>query len=327
MDSQDRDLERLVLGATPDYTRSEITLASGLPDDVVRALWRALGFPDAEGHRAFTDQDLAALGIVRDLIDQGLLDAETAVVIARSLGQTTARLADWQVEALGRRMVAQFDLQGRVLESDPEAMALIRSETEAYLPTLEALLVYAWRRHVAAVLDRRLTRTDVIGVDEPSIATVGFADMVGFTRLSRQMEDADLASLVERFEAVSADVVAACGAQLVKTVGDEVLFVSASAEQAAETALRLHEAHAVDPDVPEMRIGIATGPVVRRMGDVFGATVNLASRITALARPGTTLVDAASARDMAESYALRQMAPRRIRGIGVVRTFGLERPQ
>lgn len=317
------DIERLVLGATPSYTREQITDAAGLPDDVIRQLWRALGFPDVVHQKAFTEQDLAALTIVRDLMDRDLLDADAAVQLARSLGQTTARLAEWQVEALGRRLVEQFHLQGRVLESDPEAMGLIREETEAFLPALEALLVYAWHRQVAAVLDRRLTRTDAVGSTEAAIATVGFADLVGFTRLSRQMEDVDLAALVERFEAVSADVVAACGAQLVKTVGDEVLFTARDAVTAATAAMRLHEAHRDDPDVPRMRIGLATGPVVHRMGDVFGATVNLASRITAFASPGDTLVDAATARDLAEADAcgLRQMPPRRVRGIGVVRTF------
>jgi adenylate cyclase len=141
------------------------------------------------------------------------------------------------------------------------------------------------------------------------------------------LEDADLAALVERFEAVSADVVAATGATLVKTVGDEILFVADDAVTAAETALGLHGAHARDPDVPEMRIGLASGPVLRRMGDVFGSTVNLASRLTALARPDSTLVDAATAAQLSvePGMGLRQLAPRRVRGLGVIRVFELGR--
>ena len=105
--------------------------------------------------------------------------------------------------------------------------------------------------------------------------------------------------------------------------GDARLKVDAVT--AAETALGLHDAHARDPDVPEMRIGLASGPVLRRMGDVFGSTVNLASRLTALARPDTTLVDAATAAALSEipGIALRQLAPRRVRGLGVIRVFEL----
>ena len=132
---------------------------------------------------------------------------------------------------------------------------------------------------------------------------------------------------MERFESVSADVIAATGATLVKTVGDEILFSADDAGVAAETAIRLHDAHARDPDVPEMRIGLASGPLLRRMGDVFGSTVNLASRLTALARPDATLVDAATASRLSElpGWALRQLAPRRVRGLGVIRVFELSR--
>lgn len=319
-------LEKVVLGGSRVYTRADLIRLSGVPDDLARTLWRALGFPDTGGATAFTQADLEALRTVHDLIKRGLLDAETAVVLARSLGQSTARLADWQAEAVGRLLVEQEHLQGRDVAEDPEVIQRIAARTADLVEPMERLLDYAWRRQLAAVLDRRLARTEIIG--EPSAdGTVGFADLVGFTRLSRQLEDADLAALVERFEGVSADVVASTGATLVKTVGDEILFVADDAETAAHTALGLHDAHARDPDVPEMRVGLASGPVLRRMGDVFGSTVNLASRLTALARPDSTLVDAATAAQLSvlPGMGLRQLAPRRVRGLGVIRVFELGR--
>lgn len=319
-------LEAIVLGSEPRYTREDLVRLSGVDDSLVRSLWRALGFADAGGAAAFTEADLAALTVVRDLLDRGLLDEETAVVLARSLGQSTARLADWQAEAVGRLLVEQENLEGRDLTGDPEVVERILGRTQALIDPLQDLLDYAWRRQLAAVLDRRMARTEVIG--EPSAeGTVGFADLVGFTRLSRQLEDSDLAALVERFEAVSADVIASTGAGLVKTVGDEILFVADDAVTAAETALRLHGAHESDPDVPQMRIGLASGPLLRRMGDVFGSTVNLASRLTALARPDSTVIDAATAAALADlpDVRLRQLAPRRVRGLGVIRVFELLR--
>jgi adenylate cyclase len=319
-------LEEVVLGGRPAYTRADLIRLSGVPDDLARSLWRALGFPDTGGAAAFTDADLEALRTVHELIRRGLLDEETAIVLARSLGQSTARLADWQAEAVGRLLVEQEQLEGSDVTEDPRVLQRIVARTADLVDPMERLLDYAWRRQLAAVLERRLARTEVIG--EPSAdGTVGFADLVGFTRLSRQLEDADLAALVERFEAVSADVVAATGATLVKTVGDEILFLAEDASTAAQTALRLHDAHRRDPDVPEMRIGLASGPVLRRMGDVFGSTVNLASRLTALARPDSTLVDAATAAQLSDDpgLGLRQLAPRRVRGLGVIRVFELGR--
>ena len=321
-----RDLDDIFLGSAAKYTSEQIICASGVPEELARAMWRALGFPDSGGEAAFTDADLEALRTVHALMADGLLDEETAVVIARSLGQTTSRLAEWQTDALGRFYVHREGLVGRDLASEPEVLARVLARTEALVGPLQQLLAYAWRRQLTAVMDRTLAQGEAAA--EPAGAgTVGFADLVGFTHLSRHLENADLAALVERFESVSADVVTAAGAMLVKTVGDEVFFVAPDASTGAEAAMRLHEAHAADPDVPQMRIGLATGPLLRRMGDVFGSTVNLASRLTALAHPDTTVVDAATAAALADQpgIRLRQMAPRRLRGIGVMRMFQLER--
>jgi adenylate cyclase len=318
-------VDRLVLGGPAIYTREDLFEKSGIPEGLSRSMWRALGFPDTGGARVFTESDLEALHVVRDLIDAGLVDDEVALTLARGLGQTTARLADWQVEALGRRLVDRGDLSPgeRSVISDEEAQRLILAQTAALLPALQTLLTHVWRRQVASVMERRLARADEAGAAD--IMTVVFADLVGFTRLARQLEDADLAVVVEGFEAMSADVVAASGATLIKTVGDEILFVADDPPTAALAVKELHIRAAASPDVPELRIGMATGPVLRRMGDVFGSTVNLASRLTALARPGTTLIDAATARELSDDplVQLRQTAPRRVRGVGVIRSFEL----
>ena len=323
-------VDRLILGGRPRYTSEDLLARAEVPADVARAMWRAMGFPDAHGARIFTDSDLEALDTVAGLLDRGVLDDSVAVTVARALGQTTARLADWQVEALGRALVDRGELSPDDLAaespdglSDREAVRIVLARAEALLPAMQELLVHVWRRHVAAVMERRLAQAE-----DSAVASVVFADLVGFTRLARQLEDADLARVIDGFEAVTSDVVAGIGGQLIKTVGDEVLFTTDDSLTAARAAFALHADAARHPDLPELRIGIATGPVLRRMGDVFGATVNLASRLTALARPGTTRVDAATARDLSldAGIAIRQTAPRRLRGVGVVRSFEVTEP-
>ncbi len=143
--------------------------------------------------------------------------------------------------------------------------------------------MYAWRRHLAASAGRI--------VDQETASAwmaVGFADLVGFTRLSRQISETELARLVERFESRSADIVASSGGRMIKTLGDSVLWVSDSAARAADIALSLIQAHARVRGMPELRVGLAIGPVIGRMGDVFGTTVNLASRLTSLAPAGAS---------------------------------------
>ena len=163
--------------------------------------------------------------------------------------------------------------------------------------------------------------------EETGQATVGFADLVSFTRLSRQLDEEALAKLVQTFETAAADVVHAAGGRLVKTLGDEVMFICDTPSVAAEIGLRLHDLSRADQDIPQMRAGLATGNVLTRMGDVFGTTVNRASRLTASARPGTTLLDAATAEALSSAkddrFRVRALTPRPIRGLGIVRPYAL----
>jgi len=318
--------ERL-LGGPIKYTREEVAKDAGVPLESARVLWRSMGYADVGEARAFTDADVAALHRMLHLIDVGHLDEDTASDLVRGLGQTTARLADWQVNSLAGH------LERREILDVADGLAIstldtFSDELDELLPDLEALLVYVWRRALATAVTRAAT-TGVESADgaEAGVMSVGFADMVGYTRLSRRLPEKDLARLVQRFEGVSADVVAACGGRLVKTVGDEVLFTTTTAEQAADIALRLHATHAEDDSVPEVRVGLATGQVLSRMGDVFGTTVNLASRLTAMAKPGGTLVDAETRAHLQDDphYVLRGQRGRPVRGFGVLRAFVLSR--
>ena len=118
-------LEEVVLGATPTYTRADLIRLSGVPDELARALWRALGFPDTGGAAAFTEADLDALRTVHCLILRGLLDDETAIVLARSLGQSTPRMADRQAQAVGRLQDEQEHHDGRDISEHPEVVERI----------------------------------------------------------------------------------------------------------------------------------------------------------------------------------------------------------
>lgn len=322
------ELVELVLGAPRLYTREDVAAAAGTDVEAARALWRGMGFPDVGEVRAFTGQDVEGLRTVVDLVRDGVLDEAAAVDVARALGQTGSRLAEWQVGTFARRLAER----GALDASDgvrPDELDALYDEVETVLPSLERLVVLAWRRHLAAAVVRAVAEADAAADpdDETTgLLTVGFADLVGFTRLTRRLTAGELARLVERFEAVSADVVAMTGARLVKTLGDEVLFVAESPGQAVETALRLHAAHADDDEVPELRIGLATGEVVSRMGDVFGTTVNRAARLTSLASAGATwadrpTVDAVRAPDGHRLERLvvsaRSVGPRALRGLGV----------
>ena len=310
------EIEERLLGGPRRHTRTEAAAFADVSPDYAQRLWRALGFANVgEGAAAFTDGDLIALDRLMTLVRSEFLDEELAVSVTRALGHNVARLVEWQVEALGEHLEHTRGL------APAEALRAAVDLSSDHLEEFEALLVYAWRRQLAAVAGRVLAERDADADAVSGVLSVGFADLVSFTRLSQRLEERELAALVDRFGRRSADVIAAAGGRLVKTVGDEVLFVADSAARAARIGLDLAETMAKDPVLPDVRVGIATGTVLTRMGDVFGRTVNLANRLIALAAPGTVLADSETTDALAHDpdFVLDGARTRAVRGMGLVR--------
>ncbi|MEI6622463.1 MAG: adenylate/guanylate cyclase domain-containing protein [Actinomycetes bacterium] len=314
-----------VLGGEYAYTADQVSEMAKVSIDEARTLWRAMGFPDVGSQEAFTKADVAALRTVRRLIDKDLLTFEQCVEIVRSLGQNTARLAEWQAATLSKALTEHGVVSSEGGLTEDEIPELIRN-SKMIKPSLERLMVYAWRRQMAANITRAI-EMDPVGESDAHHLSVGFADMVGFTRLSHRIGERDLGTLVEVFESGSADIVAETGARLVKAIGDEVLFVGPTADVVAETALRLHEAHRGEEEFPELRVGLATGSVVQRMGDVFGTTVNRASRLTVMARPNSTFTDSETMEMLAPfpQFSVKSVRPRTARGFGFMRAWSVTR--
>jgi adenylate cyclase len=211
-----------------------------------------------------------------------------------------------------------------MIDSDATEVQALERATDL-VPVVEELIGYVWRRHLAAVAGRTLAAGSEDLASTPM--TVGFADLVGFTSLTREIDQSDLAALVESFESRASDVIAEAGGRVVKTVGDEVMFVADDPGAAAEIGVRLSEEVGGDGDLPELRIGLACGTVVSRMGDVYGEPANVASRLTSIARPGSVLVDRhlADALGDDDRWRLRRVAPRPVRGYAMLAPYRLRR--
>ena len=154
---------------------------------------------------------------------------------------------------------------------------------------------------------------------------IGFADIVGYTSTVRHTGVDELAALLESFEENAAETIVANHGRVVKSLGDEVLFVADTAQDAAEIAVRLSDPARAARGLPQLRVGMALGRVLARFGDVYGPAVNLASRLTSLARPGTVLVDRELARALRgdEAYRLQPRRPAAVRGYSRLRSWSL----
>jgi adenylate cyclase len=321
-----REIEKNLLGGTPKYTRMDIVEQSGIPLERVVRLWIAMGFPVHTDPEAvvYTDADLDALRLITGLSEQNVIKPEMEVAIARTLGQSMSRLTEWQVG------VVNSHIHDRVVAgADPADLDAIRRDAREVaaqtVPTLEALQSYTWRRHLAATAGRSIADPN----EETTGRTlaVGFADMVGYTSLTRQLGVEELTALLEEFESVASDIIARGRGSVIKNVGDEVMFSAQTAEDAAHIALDLQEAFAAKEEMPELRVGLAWGPVLARYGDLYGSVVNIAARLTSSAHPGTILVDTTMTDELrADSeFYLKSLRSVRVRGFHKLKPHALRR--
>ncbi len=119
--------------------------------------------------------------------------------------------------------------------------------------------------------------------------TVAFADLVGFTRLGEVLPAEELGQLAIRLADLARDLTAP-PVRFIKTVGDAVMFVCPEPAPLLDVVLKLVDVVDTDNEFPRLRAGVASGMAVSRAGDWFGSPVNMASRVTGVARPGTVLV-------------------------------------
>ncbi len=313
-------VERVLLGGEPKYRKAEVADLAGV--DVARAetLWQAMGFAHVDDDAVvFTDSDVTALRQLVQLVSAEIITPEVEAAVARSLAQALSRLAEWQVGIFKSVLGTSF-------VEDAETSAKF---TEAILPLMAQLQEYVWRRHLAATVTRELEDSGVGNSADERTLVVGFADIVGYTRLVRDFSEIELARLIEDFEHLTTAVIAQNHGRVVKTVGDEVLFLADTAADAAEIALALHEGVEHETRMPPLRIGLAQGQVLARFGDVYGSTVNLASRLTAAARPASVLIDGecATALRRNPAFSLVSIGPKKVQGFGGLRAWSLRRPR
>jgi adenylate cyclase len=286
----------------------------GLSGDEAAALWRALGFPDPRhSPTSLAPSQVETLRVLAE-VSRSLLGADATLRIARVLGSSVAQLAEAIVDTFRVNVEMPRHAQGvpyaEIVEDYSRvASVMVPAMTEAIGDILISHLV-AVSRAQWGLDEQRATVTREL--------TVGFADLVDYTRSARALAPAELAAAVDRFEARVADVVSRHGGRVVKLIGDEAMFVAEDPARAARMAGELLEQLRPDEELAQVRIGLAAGPVVSHQGDYYGDTVNLAARLVKAAEPGSALVS--------ESIAERCAAPLRAEPLEVGMLKGYDGP-
>ncbi|WP_343068564.1 adenylate/guanylate cyclase domain-containing protein [Brachybacterium halotolerans] len=323
-------LERVLLQGPREHSRRDLAEQQGIPERLISTYWRSLGFgPVDEDTVVFTDEDAFAIGDLVAMVDDGAISERAFTSISRGLGYHMGRLAMWITEALVE------EAKTRDGKDDGEAREQMLETVPQLIETLETQVLFTFRRQLAAYSAR--AGSEVLQASEngthdevfPLNRAVGFADLVQFTRLSRSLGGAELADVVTQFEVTCRDIISVGGGRVVKTVGDEIMFLADAPEDGAQIAVSIAEAIRDDPDLPSARVGMCWGSMFSRYGDVFGPTVNLSARLESVADPGGVLVDLATAeaveRALPGGFSASEIRPTELHGIGTIEAVALTR--
>jgi adenylate cyclase len=311
-----------ILTSEPRYSARELVEKAELPLEFFQATRRALGLttPDPDVI-AYGDEDLEAAKLgsrYREAFPE-----DESIEVTRILGQGLARYAE-----ATRTMAARAFLEPGIDEHDLAR----RYETvgRELLPLVGPWMEHVFRLHLLQGLrEDAVTREQLASgrLDDTQDTAVAFADLVGFTSLGESAPIEELSGVAGRLGELTGDLVEP-PVRFVKQIGDAVMLVSPDAQRMVDTVVRLVDATCDDDDFPPLRAGIAFGPAVNRWGDWYGTPVNLASRLTARARPASVLATGEVRERAGDGWIWSAAGAKRIKGLSTpVKTFRVRREE
>ncbi|HEV2062062.1 MAG TPA: adenylate cyclase regulatory domain-containing protein [Solirubrobacteraceae bacterium] len=312
-----------VLHGDAKYTLAEMVEQCGVDAGTVEAVRRAAGLPGVpEGAVEFSEEDVEASKRLKSVLDAGL-PVEGLVDINRVMGRALSQIA-----AATRQLVGETVLEGA--RNEDEAAERLAAMARTLLPNMGPTLEHFFARHLLEII-----RTDVLGAEQIAAGTIGgafettvaFADLVGFTRLGGRVAPEDLGAVARKLEALASEAVAP-GVRIVKTIGDAVMLTGSQPEAVVHSVLTLSDAvDAEGEQFPQVRCGGAFGPAAERDADLYGHAVNLASRVTGIARPGSVLTTGEVREAADDGFRWSFAGERKVKGVGPVKLFRARRPQ
>ncbi|HMI70961.1 MAG TPA: adenylate cyclase regulatory domain-containing protein [Solirubrobacteraceae bacterium] len=302
--------ERMISGI-PRYSTRQVSERAGVSPEFVMALRRANGLPVPDIDAVVcSEADIDGALLARRFLEAGVSE-EQQLAVVRVLGRGLAQAAE-----VMRATVLELALEPGA--SEAQLARRIAAQVEGFMPLIGPMLEQMARLHL-----RHMVRTEAISAAERADGmlpgarevTVAFADLVGFTRLGEEVDAGELGRVAQRLVGLTVEHLRG-QVRLVKTIGDAAMLVSPDAPTLLEVALDLVDAaDAEGEDFPQLRIGVASGAALSRAGDWYGRPVNIASRITTIARPGSVLATRAVRDASGNGYRWSSAGARSLKGV------------
>jgi adenylate cyclase len=316
-------VERVLEAEGPHHTLREVAEAVGLDVEFVQEARRAIGDPAIDpDERVLTDEELELTRHAKVLLDAGL-DRESFLELVRVMSHSLDSIASALVATLGQALLQPGDTERDLGLRYAESLRMLAPLAG---PALELILNRRLREQIRETV---IGRAELESGRLPGAqrVVVAFVDIVGFTELGEQVPADELGAVVRDFEA-RVESVARPPVRLVKTIGDAAMLVAPEPDPLLDAVLELVDSSREDPDALVLRAGVASGEALQRAGDLYGRPVNLASRLTAFARPGS-VVATEEVRDAARTDSRFSFAGnRRFKGVtGEVAVYRVRRAE
>jgi adenylate cyclase len=298
----------------PTLTAREAAERAGVSYDVAKGFRRAMGMPEVDDDTVeFDEDDVEALKRLKALSGWGL-SVEELTDVARVYGQAFSRIADVETHLFQQRFVRPRLEEGKSASEIEDELA---PAVDNLLDLLAGSLDYVHRRHLAMALQQVTAESSDVGTE---LLAVGFADLVDFSRLADELQGSGISELVGRFEKLAIEICVDSDVRLAKMIGDAAMFVSPDPKKAVDAAVEIVGRVDADDLLSEARAGLDWGEAVPLGGDYFGRPINVAARITAFARPGTTVVSKSLIEKLGDVDA-GKIGSHRLKGVGRVTMF------
>ncbi|MDX1658746.1 MAG: adenylate/guanylate cyclase domain-containing protein [Nitriliruptorales bacterium] len=319
----EQTLERIAraLGGDQTFSRKEVSDEVGVPLAVLQARDEALGVQPLEHYTETELEDARAL--------KALLDAVGSDALVRTSREDAALVRRLAITHL---QVVRDEILHPLLEEygdDLDAVAdSLADLADPLFDRATKLLATTYRRVLIDLLASEVVALGM-GGDETLELAVGFADVVGYTSLTARVDPSGLKGILQEFEDRCHRVAVDRDVQLVKFLGDAALYVSSDPTVLADVLLDLVDPidseQDGDPRETGLSAGLGFGEVVLRSGDVYGAPVNMAARLTDLAVGGSLVADDELRDALEDGYRLSTLPPTKLHGIGRRRPLRVRR--
>jgi adenylate cyclase len=299
----------LFAGADRTYSLEEAAQATGFDPEEIRELWTAIGIPLAW----IGETDIEHLRAIRRVMEAGF-PWEAVLESTSVAGDGLRRFAESEVRLMHRYVHEPMSAAGM------DSLEIARQTgpiVESIRPIIDALILYThWAYVVRFAAEDTLSHLESDrGVTDAVSSAVVFVDLSSFTALANVMGDEEAAEVVGRFDRLVRPLVLEHGGTLVKQIGDAFMLAFRSPSKALDFSVALQEQAEREVLFPAISIGIHAGPVVYRMGDYIGNTVNIASRLATDAMPDEILITEAVAEQAPDGVEVEKVGVRLVRGI------------